>query len=381
MPDAVDSPVDPLRILVVDQDPDGLDRLEAFLGDLFGDLCRVTRAGDTETALAALGADDHHLVIGEERIPGGGVELFREARRLRPDAVRILVTEGLEESQFVAAINSGEVYRFVSKPWSGPDMEECIRNALDWRQHGRAMRLLLHEQRRTHLALLGSLSALERTQQQMIHVERLATVGRLTSGIIHEVRNQLTALLGVFATLRTADGRTGELAEEGHRLVRTLSARISTIESFARGGSWTYDMEDVAVGEVLEQVRSFHGLDGGAGGLVVAMRPEVGGHRFRLDAAKVAHAILALARVGQDRYGGGVRVRADIRGDASLVLLLSSGTPAPPPGQSGLLRIDRKELDPSLELVQMIVEAHGGQVVYEGLDDRRDFARIVLPRR
>ena len=370
-----------LRVLLVEPDANSAVRLTAFCHEQFGARCHVVRATDGESALALLGEHDCALILSEEKLGGlRGIDMFRQARRLQPDAVRLLVTASLEESRMVEAINSGQIFRYISKPWTAAELESSVRNALDWREQGQKMRGLLAELRRTHMELLRSLSALERTQQQMIHVERLATVGRLATGIVHEVRNQLTSLLGVFAMLRHEEGEVAALADDGHRTVRQLVQRISSIESFARSGSWTYDMEDITVGELLDRVRSLHDLELAGPTFLLAMRPEVRAHHFRMDIDKVAHAALALLREGQERIGGKVRVRASIAPDAGLELIFSLGGGEPTLADSGLTRMSSLGADPAIDVVQMIVEAHGGRVDLHGLPESRDFARVMLPR-
>ncbi len=371
-----------MRVLIVEPDPTSAGHLAAFCHEHFGARCTVLRAREGREALDILQEQDCAIILSEEHLGSlRGIDMFRQARRLQPDAVRLLVSARLEEARMVEAINSGEVFRFVRKPWTGPELESSIRNALDWREHGQRMRGLLSELRDTHVELLRSISALERTQQQMIHVERLATVGRLASGIVHEVRNQLTSLLGVFAMLRHDEGTVASMADEGHRTVRQLVERISSIESFARGGSWVYDVEEVSVGELIDQVRALHDLEVGGPTFLLAMRPEVRGHRFRLDIDKVAHALLALLKEGQERLGGSVRMRASILPDASLELLFTGGDSAPRIRDSGVRRLHGIGADPAVDVVQMIAEAHGGELLLDPTGDPRDYARIALPRR
>ncbi|MGM0576775.1 MAG: response regulator [Myxococcota bacterium] len=374
------APEQPPLILVVDPDDASQDALEGFLIDLFGGRCRVHRTASAEQALDVLRAFEVSVLISEEALPGmSGIGMFRQARTLQPDAVRVLLTESMNEGALVEAINTGRVFRYLPKPWPRPELEECIRNALDWRQHGRAMRELLDEQRRTHLALAESLSALEQTQQHMVHVERLATVGRLTSGIIHEVRNQLTALLGVFATLRVGEGQAGELAMEGYRVVKRLITRMGSLEVFARAGGWTYEMEDTPVSEFVDELRGVYALEIGEPQLPVDVGDGICERRFRMDLSKLVHAVLAVTRDAQARFRTPLRLQVDSPRGGGLHLRLVFDRPEEVRRAEGSAATPPTERDPSLEVVRMIVDAHEGTVELDPADAPGIWAHLTIP--
>lgn len=367
------SPVIPL--LVVEDDDDTLDALRAFLTGVFGDRCRIDRALSGEQALVMMRSTEYHLLVSEQRLPSmSGVDLCHEARALQPDAVRILLTDAIDESTIGAAINSGEVFRLVSKPWSWTEFKQCLLNALEWRHSGRAMRLLLGEQQEAQRALVDSLAALERTQQQMVHVERLATVGRLASGIVHEVRNQLTGLKGVFSTLRLADGDVADTATRGHRLVKELMEQIRSIESFARAGGWAYDWEQTTVEQLLEQVCALHGLECHDQRLHVEADPLAQEFVLRVDLAKLAHALLAVIREGHDTFQVPITLRTEADGDVVRFVCVPGRTFEP------IERPRWTELhDASLAVAALISEAHDGvlTMIVNPLAD--DYATLTLP--
>jgi serine/threonine-protein kinase len=59
-----------------------------------------------------------------------GVELLRELKLLRPNAVRMLLTGYSDLAAIVGSVNEGEVYRFVSKPWNQDDLQGTIAEAV-----------------------------------------------------------------------------------------------------------------------------------------------------------------------------------------------------------------------------------------------------------
>lgn len=336
----------------------------------------VDRAETASEAHSWMARGPYHMVMSADELPDGdGVSLLREAHRAHSSAVRVLLGGELSSERACEAINSGKVYRILTAPYTHDQVERCIRNGLGWRQHGLAMSLLLKEQRELHLALAASLSALEKTQRQMVHVERLATVGRLTSGIIHEVRNQLTGLMGVLDTIRYDGGPASETAKRGYEVVKRLVARISSIESFARGGGWAYEMVDVSAGELLDQLHALYRLEVGEPGLLVAAKPEVREALFHLDAGKLVHAILAVVQEGHERFGSSIKLRVSLRSDDALQMVFQASSNA---ARTQTQPPDPQE-NPLTTVVQMIIDAHGGGLRALDPGTMREYARIVLP--
>ena len=366
-----------VAVLVVAADMAVADRLLVGVREVLGQTSEVRHVVEGRDALEVLEEREFNLILADLNLPSmSGSEMFQGARFQQPDAVRVLVTDEVGEGEVVEAINSGRVYRVLTTPWSQVELNQCIRNALDWGEHGRAMRRLLGEQQRAHRALAASLSRMERAQRQTIHVERLATVGRLTSGIIHEVRNQLTGLRGVLSALEE-EGRAEETFKRGRELMKQLTGRCASIESFARGGGWAYEMEELTAGEILDQIQALYQLEIGRPGLLIAVHPQVREAHFYVDVAKLAHAVLAVVVEGHGRFNTPIRLRATLTGGQGLRLLLSSvsGGDRPRirrPGGAG-------QDDLSRTVVHLVIEAHGGEITTLVPGTDRVYARISLP--
>ncbi|MGH8459674.1 MAG: response regulator, partial [Nevskiales bacterium] len=75
---------------------------------------------------------DVDVIVSDQRMPGMvGVEVLREARKIRPRAMRILLTGYSDFSAILGSINDGEIYRFVHKPWSNADLQDMIGQAVE----------------------------------------------------------------------------------------------------------------------------------------------------------------------------------------------------------------------------------------------------------
>ena len=95
---------------------------------------RVLTAASAQHALAVLDDEQVHVVVADQRMPGGdGTELLRTVRDRYPDTVRCILSGYAEMHAVVAAINEGNVYRFIAKPWDDEELtaviHECIAQA------------------------------------------------------------------------------------------------------------------------------------------------------------------------------------------------------------------------------------------------------------
>ena len=105
-------------------------------------LVRIFRKEDYEVLTANSGAEglkiaesrEIALVISDHRMPGmTGVEFLSRIKEISPDTVRIMLTGYADLESTIAAINMGEVFRFISKPWSDSDLKLTVKQSLDYR--------------------------------------------------------------------------------------------------------------------------------------------------------------------------------------------------------------------------------------------------------
>jgi YesN/AraC family two-component response regulator len=116
------------KIMIVDDEPANLRALER----LFRQQYEVLTANSGLEALELLGHHDVALLITDQRMPGmNGIELLKKTVLLRPRMVRIILTGYTDVEALVEAINCGEVYRYVTKPWSNSDLRVTVQRALE----------------------------------------------------------------------------------------------------------------------------------------------------------------------------------------------------------------------------------------------------------
>jgi response regulator RpfG family c-di-GMP phosphodiesterase len=118
----------PAEILIIDDEPVVLNALK-FTLEREG--FHVTACTSPLKALAILGDRDFSVIISDQRMPEMmGLDFLIESRRLRPHSSRILITAVLALPTIVDAINKGEIFRFVAKPWLREELVATVRNAV-----------------------------------------------------------------------------------------------------------------------------------------------------------------------------------------------------------------------------------------------------------
>jgi two-component system response regulator HupR/HoxA len=116
------------KILIVDDEPANL----RTLFRLFREDYEVLTASSGDEALAMLRHQDVALLITDQRMPGmTGIELLKKTVLLRPRMVRIILTGYTDVDALVEAINCGQVYRYVAKPWNNDELRLTVKRALE----------------------------------------------------------------------------------------------------------------------------------------------------------------------------------------------------------------------------------------------------------
>ena len=83
-------------------------------------------------ALEALDHSPAQVVVSDQRMPEmSGVDLLQAVRDRHPDVVRMMLTGYTEMNVAVDAINRGEIYRLITKPWNDEELKATIRQAFD----------------------------------------------------------------------------------------------------------------------------------------------------------------------------------------------------------------------------------------------------------
>jgi two-component system, probable response regulator PhcQ len=166
-------------ILYVDDEEKSLTNFTRAFSDTF----RVMTASNAQDGfkLFEKHADEIGLLMTDQRMPGEkGVWLLERARQFRPRVLRILVTAFADMDAAIAAVNSGAIYKYVTKPWDPPQLELTLRQGLEFFMVQAERDQLLHEK----------MSVL----RNMMIADRIVSLGLLAAGLSHHIRNSLVAV-------------------------------------------------------------------------------------------------------------------------------------------------------------------------------------------
>src|SRR3984957_1303875 len=82
-------------------------------------------------ALSILKEQQFSVVLTDQQMPlVPGLEFLAQVKQIQPDATRILITAVLSLSTVIDAINKGEIFRFVVKPWLREELLATVKNAV-----------------------------------------------------------------------------------------------------------------------------------------------------------------------------------------------------------------------------------------------------------
>jgi putative nucleotidyltransferase with HDIG domain len=116
-------------VLFVD---DEINILKAIQRLLRNEPLQVLTASRAQEALDLLSQHACQVVVTDQRMPEmSGVDLLSSVRERHPDIVRMMLTGYTEMTIAVDAINRGEIFRLITKPWNDEELKATIRQACD----------------------------------------------------------------------------------------------------------------------------------------------------------------------------------------------------------------------------------------------------------
>jgi two-component system NtrC family sensor kinase len=133
-----------MRILCVDNERNVLKALErVFMDEQYETITAVS----AEEGLALLEEGEPvQVVVCDYRMPVTcGIDFLKEAWRRWPDMERIVLSGYVDAGALVDAINEGNIYKFITKPWSDDELRTAINSALERYFLKKRNRMLMEE--------------------------------------------------------------------------------------------------------------------------------------------------------------------------------------------------------------------------------------------
>lgn len=186
------------RILIVDDEPPVRNMFAEFLRDSY----ECSTAGSADDALAQLAVESYALVISDMMMPGrNGVELLREITTRYPETAVIMIS-GVDRPQRVRDALRVGAFDYLIKPCEMDELTLAVERALERRHLQRTARIYKAHLELQNIELGNRKAELERLQAQLVHSEKMASLGQLAAGIAHELNNPAGFIYGNMDMLR-----------------------------------------------------------------------------------------------------------------------------------------------------------------------------------
>ncbi len=381
-------------LLVVDDEVDVLESLR----HQFHRKYHVLTSSSGPEAIEILKNHDVHLILTDQRMPGMSGDVFlHRARELKPDAIRMLFTGYADIQGVISAVNEGQIFRYILKPWDSFELEAIIRQGAE--QYD-----LLAERRRL-------LAELQSANEELVRAnDELARAGQIKTAFIevasHEFNTPITLVLGLTELLRLSNPSRPDQEQEILRQItasgRQLSRLVTNILTLLRADDFRKTLERKAVDlrelieRVLDQVRPLAVVRNLR--LATKVAEDLG--YFEIDADKIS-AVLVNLLTNAIKFtpdGGLIEVSARAYGsEAAEIRVEDRGVGLDPEALKHLFQPFFTELDPSrhssgdfgfckrglglgLTIAKQFVEMHGGYISASSREGGGTLITVRLPR-
>lgn len=369
-------------ILYIDDEIKSLKYFEA----IFESLAPIYIANSPDEGYAVF--QEHHerigVVLSDKKMPGeSGIELLKRIRMVDPNPLRFLVTAFSDLDVAVEALNDGLLYSYLTKPWDPDDLEHRLIKALGHFCLERERERLIREKADAF--------------QQLLMADKAASIGILSAGLNHHLRNALTVMRTFYDLLpfQLEDEIEGEPKDRGFwfDFYGEVGGQIDRMTSILSNLSEGTKMSGLRVSEGIDLAATLRD----AGELVLQGRPDI---RFKVEGpddlpfitgdfqklSQMARFLFEEARSILKR-GGEIEVfLSAIDGGRDVqVVFLDNGDPVPDADLPRLfdpfyVRANQpEELGTNLMACYLTVFHHGGSIRAERSTDGRNAVIVSLP--
>ena len=198
------------EILCIDDESDILDALER----LFRRKYKVHKTTSPKSGLQILQQNNISVIICDQRMPDmQGVDFFKASLKIKPECIRILLTGYTDIDSVIEAINSGEVYKYISKPWDPVD----LKNTVDKASEKYFLKKELKEKNIKLQKALNELKSLDANKTQFMYL------------INHELKTPLTVISSYLQILEEED-----LSEDQKKYLKKISSGVDKLDDIVK---------------------------------------------------------------------------------------------------------------------------------------------------
>ena len=379
-------------VLVVDDEPDVVKSVQ----DLLRYDYRVLGATSAAEGLKIMETNEVHCVMTDQRMPETtGVEFLTHIRGDYPDAVRLLFTGYADIRAVIEAINQGNVFRYLTKPWDPDELQAVIRQGCERYD-------MIVERKRLIDALQAKNEELERANTELVQSNQLKHAFIQVAS--HELRTPLTILLGLsHLSMKAAKGQEplsswlSRLDTAGRRLQTLVNQIISMLvaNQFDRPIERSATDLRELLNAAADDVRPFIELRGQT--LDLELAPDLGS--LHIEGPRIRDALnhLLLNAIKFTPDGGRIAIASTRNSTGGVTIRVSdTGAGIDPAAKenlftpfftgfdvshhsSGQFEHGRKGLGLGLSVVKAFVEFHGGTITVDSEPGHGTTFTVMLP--
>jgi signal transduction histidine kinase len=340
---------------------------------------------------------DIDLIIADQRMRGmTGVELLTQIAAKQPDIVRIILTAYSDVEPMLVAINHAKAWRFLVKPYDPEELRAAVTEALRVKANVDLLKKLTILLTGHRDALNEALRELRQAQDQLLSLDRLATVGPAVAGIVHNLRNLSTLMSFVMTEIARHEVPASVL-----QTVRSAQASMDSLIELLENVHQLAQPQDLDLKLERTDMARFLGATAALGML------QTGGHPILAET--MSDAPVALIDVERMRQGLLALVDNAVRASKSREPIKITARTVPPPSPDAVSKqawlcievadqgcgMDDDTLSRAaepfysgfcpprlglgLELARLAARAHGGCVELQSELGQGTVARFLLP--
>lgn len=352
-------------LLYVDDEPDNIVVFEAAFEDDF----KIWSAESGRQALDILEQTPIPVVVSDQRMPAmTGVELFSIMRHRYPHIQRIILTGYTAPEGMIDAINRGQVFHFVKKPWERPYLLSVLIRAFQ-----------AHDLSVANSALT----------EQLVLSERLALLGQATARLAHEMGNHL-CLLPLVEYIEDNcrnDDEMLELARMARDSVKRLTELVHEVKTFTQFQQQEFAKQPLSLSEVVHELLSFLRFDKAVPFQQIAIEtrsdPVVLGHKLKLQQV-LLNLIKNAGHAIRGTPGGKIVLTVAADENEAMLQVADNGCGMSPAVQARIWKPyfttkGEEGTGLGLDICRKLIDSHGGRIAFSSVAGKGTTFEIRLP--
>ncbi|MGJ7033058.1 hybrid sensor histidine kinase/response regulator [Niabella hirudinis] len=229
-----------INVLYVDDEQQNLNSFKAGFRSRY----RIFTAISVAAALEILSREEIHVIISDQRMPEiTGVEFFKITKVQYPHIPRVLLTGYTDVGVLAEAVNQGDIYRYITKPWNELELHNSILNAYDHYKINRDLREKIAELQKANDGL-----------------------NRFVYSLSHELRAPIASAIGILDLVKL-EGKTGDSGEYWKLMdacVQKLDYYISQTVQFYKTARFKVEHEQIGFEALVHSLISLYSTSNGS---------------------------------------------------------------------------------------------------------------------